>query len=364
VRAQLEPLVEIFQIKGGSECRFSAQHPGAWDTLDELCDFENMSFAKLAGPFLTDPTGSQILPSSYVRNALKLGIAYADRHRGINPFQLGFVGGTDSHNGTPGATEAALYSKASGHGDVSFAISGEALNDALFVGLQTNGGGLTVAWAEENSRDSIFAALARRETYATSGTRPIVRFFGGFGLPRNLCGKGDLAARAYRAGVSMGGTLHGADGHAPNFAVAALRDPESASLTKVQIVKGWVDAAGTTHEKVYDVAGDPRPRGSVDARTCQTGGRGYADLCSVWSDPNFDAGERAFYYARVVENPSCRWNHYYCLQRGVDCSQPSQAGNPLVGYTQWEYQQCCAGIVPTTVQQRAWTSPIWYSPRR
>jgi hypothetical protein len=366
VRGELEPLVEIFQIKGGSECRFSAKNPGAWDTLDELCDFENMSFAKLAGAYLPDPTATQILPQSYVRNVLKMGIAYANAHNGLNPFMLGFVGSTDNHSGTPGATDAITYSKAGAHGDQSFVVSGEALNEAFFLGLETNGGGLTGAWAEENSRDSIFAALKRRETFATSGTRPVIRFFGGFGLPRNLCNAGDFAATGYARGVPMGGTLADDSGgvRAPSFAVAAVRDPESSPLSKLQIIKGWVDAAGATHEKVYDVAGDKRTRGGVDTRTCEPFGRGYGDLCTVWTDPDFRARDRAFYYARAVENPSCRWNQYYCLQRNIDCSRPSQADKPTVGYTQWEYQQCCAHLVPETVQQRAWTSPIWYSPRK
>jgi hypothetical protein len=364
VRGELEPLVEIFQIKGSSECRFSALRPGAWNTVDELCDFENMHFAKLGGPYLPDPSAVTIPPSSYVRNALKLGIAYADQHRGINPFQLGFIGSTDNHNGTPSATEEATYSKAAAHGDQGFVVSGQALNEVYFLGLETNGGGLAVAWAEENSRDSVFAALKRRETYGTSGTRPIVRFFGGFGITPNMCRHGDFAAQGYAHGVPMGGTLSDGDGGAPSFAVLATQDPDSAPLSKLQIIKGWVDAAGQTHEKVYDIAGDHTPRGRVDLRTCETKGKGYSDLCAVFTDPDFNPRERAFYYARVLENPSCRWNHYYCLQRGVDCSQPSQADQPTVGYTQWEYQQCCANLEPRTIQERAWTSPIWYTPRR
>ncbi|MCU1280856.1 MAG: hypothetical protein JWM53_4402 [bacterium] len=364
VRGQLEPLVEIFQIKGGSECRFSTAHPGAWGTVDELCDFENMSFAKLGGRFLPDPLPTAIPPGSYVRNALELGIAYAGAHRGLNPFQLGFVGSTDTHDGTPGQTEAPQYAKTAAHGDNSFAVSGEALNEAFFLGTQTNGGGLTVAWAEENSRDSIFGALQRRETYATSGTRPIVRFFGGFGLPRAMCTRGDFAGEGYARGVPMGGTLDDGGGRAPSFAVSALRDARGTLLSKVQIIKGWVDARGQTHEQVYDVAGDATPRGTVDELTCKTGGRGHGELCAVWTDPRFRADERAFYYARVLENPSCRWNQYYCRSRGVDCSQPSHADDALASYTQFEYQQCCAGVVPTTVQQRAWTSPIWYVPGR
>jgi hypothetical protein len=322
-----------------------------------------MSFAKLSGAFLSDPLPTAIPPSSYVRNALKEGIAYAQAHRGINPFKLGFVGSTDSHNGTPGATEEASYAKSSGHGDVSFAVSGEALNEVLFIGLETNGGGLTVAWAEENSRDSIFAALKRRESYATSGTRPIVRFFGGFHEPANICQHGDFAAQGYAHGVPMGGTLVGREeSRAPTFAVSAMQDPEGTLLSKLQIIKGWVDAQGQTHEHVFDIAGDHTTRGVVNEKTCETGGQGFFDLCAVFVDPNFNPSQPAFYYARVIENPSCRWNQFYCVSRGVDCSRPSQADNPLVSYTQWDFQQCCAGLVPTTTQERAWTSPIWFVP--
>src|SRR5690606_14007092 len=153
----------------------------------------------------------------YVRNALKNGIAFEDRF-GVNPFKLGFVGGLDNHNGTPGQSEELEYARNGAHGDQSFAVSAQILNEKYLLGLETNGGGLTVAWAEENSRDSIFEALKRRETYATSGTRPIVRFFGGPNVPADLCSRGDFAARGYANGVPMGGTL-GRSSAAPRFAV-------------------------------------------------------------------------------------------------------------------------------------------------
>ncbi len=369
IRSQLEPLVELFQIKGSSECRFSAQHPGAWGTIDEQCNFENMNFGKLNGNFLPDPDATTVLPNSYVRNVLKNGMSYQKAH-GVNPFKLGFVGALDNHNGTPGASEAVQYAKTGAHGDSSFTVSGQILNETNFLGLQTNGGGMTVVWAEENSRDSLFAAMKRRETYATSGTRPIVRFFGGFNFPGRICNQGDFAQQSYTGGVPMGGTLHGPTGTAPRFAVSTLMEPgwkdhPGSKLQGIQIIKGWLDSHGQTQEAVYDVAGrtpKDRPSVPVDLRTCTPQGGGFTDLCAVWTDPNFDANQYAFYYARVLENPSCRWNQYYCIARGVDCRKPPNTSSDTASYTEYEYQQCCSDLVPKTEQQRAWTSPIWYVP--
>ncbi len=369
VRSDKERLVELFQIKGSSECRFSAQHPGAWGTIDEQCNFENMNFGKLNGKYLTDPDPTTVSPQSYVRNALKDGMQYEKDH-GVNPFKLGFVGALDNHNGTPGASEAVQYAKTGAHGDLSFSVSGQILNETNLLGLQTNGGGMTAVWAEENTRDSIFKALRRRETYATSGTRPVVRFFGGFDYPDKLCKQGDFAAQGYAGGVPMGGTLQGPTSQAPRFAVSALMDPgweghKGTKLQSIQIIKGWVDGNGQTHEAVYNVAGtDPQqgPANPVDLRTCKAQDGGAADLCAVWTDPDFDASESAFYYARVLENPSCRWNQYYCLDRGIDCKKPPNTSGDIAKYTDYEYQQCCSDIVPKTEQQRAWTSPVWYVP--
>lgn len=365
VRKQFEPLVEIFQIKGGSECRYSSE--SVWGTADELCNFENMSFGKLGGTFLLTPDATTVQPNSYVRNNLKDGLQY-QQAKGINPFQLGFVGATDNHNGTPSDTEASLYAKNGAHGDLSWAVSGTALNETDFLGLETNGGGITGVWAEENTRGSIFAALKRRETFATSGTRPTVRMFGGFELPANLCGKADFAAQGYAKGVSMGGTLSNpGNSKAPIFAVAANMDPgwpghPGTQLQRIQIVKGWVDANGETHEAVYDVAGGSN-NASVNLKSCKPEKEeGQSTLCGVWKDPNFDKDQGAFYYAKVLENPSCRWNQYYCNARGVQCDVDPKANKDQGRYTQWEYQQCCSNLVPKTVQQRAWGSPIWYKP--
>ena len=395
LRHQLEPLVELTQIKGQSECRFNAKTGMAWtNPPDELCDFENEGWSRLGGSadgYLTpeQQNTTSIPPRSYVRNTLKNGLAY-DAANGINPFQLGFVGALDNHNGTPGQSDAEQYAKSGAHGIHSFAISAQALNERFFLGLETNGGGLTVAWAEENSRDAIFTALKNRETYATSGTRPIVRFFGGFGLPEDICKKGDFAAQGYAHGVPMGGTLPDPAGNkAPRFAVSALMDPgwpghPGTPLQHAQIIKGW-ESGGQTHEAVYDVAGKADENATVDLRTCTPKGGGMKDLCTVWTDPDFNPNQHAFYYARVLENPSCRWNQFYCNARGVDCRQPmgtcgsenpafdgrgcnanAECGGGVCtlpdSYAEFEYRQCCSDIVPKTVQQRAWTSPIWFTP--
>ena len=405
IRHDLEPLVELMQVKGQSECRYSPLTGIYWsqdpNPPDELCDFENMSFSRLNGQYL--PKEQQdtdwLPPRAYVREALKNGLAYEAEH-GINPFQLGFVGGLDNHNGTPGQSEETDYAKTGAHGISSFAVSAQILYEKDFLGLETNGGALTVAWAEENSRDAIFTAFKNRETYATSGTRPIVRLFGGFDLPADICAGGNFAARGYADGVPMGGCLRrhpdplgackAGDGtRAPSFAVNAMMDPgwpghSGTMLQRVQIIKGWVDGAGTTHDAVYEVAGDPDNGAGVDLKTCTPTGNGAATLCGVWTDPDFDPSQQAFYYARVLENPSCRWTQYYCNARNVDCSVPMgtcSSTDPSINgrgcdaavacgadgvcvlppsYTEFEYRQCCGDKVPHTVQQRAWTSPIWY----
>jgi Protein of unknown function (DUF3604) len=406
IRHDLEPLVELMQVKGQSECRYSPATGTYWsqdpNAPDELCDFENMSYSRLNGAYVPPDQQDKtwLPPAAYVRETLKNGIRY-EAENGINPFRLGFVGGLDNHNGTPGQSEETDYAKNGAHGIQSFAVSGEILNEKFFLGYETNGGALTVAWAEENSRDSIFTALKNRETYATSGTRPIVRFFGGFDLPADLCDSGSFVERGYADGVPMGGCLSGApdpsgqcvSGDAdqqPRFAVSAMMDPgwpghSGTPLQRIQIVKGWVDSAGATHDQVYDVAGDADNGAGVDLKTCNPTGDGAPMLCAVWSDAEFDPSQYAFYYARVLENPSCRWNQSYCNARGVDCSLPLGTcssldhsvdgrgcnGNddcdggvctPPTSYTELEYRQCCGDVVPKTVQQRAWTSPIWYSP--
>ena len=372
LRAEHEPLAEIYNIKGCSECRV---YSGVASD-DPACNFENYDFSKLNGLFIPQPTPSDIPPTSFVRSALESGLKYQQRFS-INPFQLGLVGSLDEHNGTPGENDPEAYALIGAHGDASFANPGQVLNPSYFLGLETNPGGLTVAWAEENTRASIFAALKRREVYATSGTRPVVRFFGAANLPGGLCSSGGtavagFAAQGYGAGVPMGGSLAHLK-QSPTFAVDALMDGgftdnsgvhhPGNQLQSIQIIKGWVDSAGNTHESVVPIAGNPNNGATVNLSNCEPQGPGAAELCAEWTDPDFNSSQPAFYYARTLENPSCRWNQYLCNFHQVNCEQPSQAGLPGIPYTQYEYQQCCSDqTVPKTVQQRAATSPIWYNP--
>ena len=201
--------------------------------------------------------------------------------------------------------------------------------------------------------------MQRREAYGTSGTRPVVRFFGGWDYPKDLCEKSDFAARGYSGGVPMGSDLpdRKAGDATPRFAVWALKDPGAPGsagtpLQRVQIVKGWLED-GKPRERVYDVAGEANDA-RVDLATCELRGTGESQLCDVWEDPDFDADEHAFYYARVLENPTCRWSQKLCVDAGVRCEDPSTIGPG--------YEACCSERHVPTVQERAWTSPIWYEP--
>lgn len=346
-RASMEPIVELTQHKGDSECRADVM------TNDEQCGYEKWSGTRLGIP----PEPSQVYPPlSFVRNALKTGLIEEER-TGVNPFRLGFIGSTDTHNSTPGATREDDYQGHLGSRDATPVNAMTSLTAGLGIigGSESNPGGLAVLWAEENSRDALFEAMRRREVYATSGTRPTLRFFGGT-LSRIACDQPDFVERGYADGVPMGGEIGPVRGtRSPNFAVLAVKDPGEPSvpgtqLQRIQIVKGWIDGAGQAQEKVFEVAGDPSNGASVDTTTCATSGAGTDSLCAVWRDPEFDASQRAFYYARVLENPVCRWSTRLCNAEGVDCSIGAPAG----------LEECCT--VPKTIQERAWSSPIWYRP--
>ena len=347
-RASHEPLVEVFQHKGSSECA-PASSPN-----DELCEFEQLKRLQLfqnANPNVLPPD------LNFVRNALEEGIRQHDV-LGANPFMLGMVGGTDGHNADPGATVENDFA-ATGHLGVRDGSPQNILSRIGPGGVVTNGGGLTVLWAEENSRDALFAAMRRRESYATSGTRPIVRFFGG-NPPKKLCDDPNFVEQGYAHGAPMGGEIGPSLGRkGPRFAVMAMQDPGGGGepgtpLQRIQIVKGWVDGAGQTHEEVFDVAGKANNKSTVDLDTCDTTGTDFPSLCAVWQDTSFKANQRAFYYARVLENPVCRWSTRLCNDLGVDCS----------GSVPAQYQECCTGLVDKAIQERAWTSPIFYQPER
>lgn len=349
-RATFEPLVEIMQHKGSSECSLD---PG---NVDELCDFELLPYTDFQGKYLSwlaaPPTRS-----SFVRDTLERGLLHEERV-GANPFKFGIIASTDTHLAAAGAVEEQGHP---GHGGAGVpAASG--VPQGLPDDLEFGPGGLAVLWAEENSREALFRAMRRREAYGTSGSRPLLRFFGGWDYPADLCASPDFVATGYARGVPMGGDLPAAPAASaagpPTLAVLALADPGTLAhpgipLQRVQIVKGWI-AGGTTHERVYEVAGDPHNGADVDIASCEPRGSGFSNLCSVWSDPDFDPSERAFYYVRVLENPSCRWSGHVCSAAGVRCENPSSMRPGL--------EACCRPDHHWTLQERAWSSPIWYAP--
>lgn len=350
-RAELEPLVEIMQHKGDSECRNGLS--GVLGEPDELCDFEKLFPAQMPecqdGQALLPNQVACTAPSSYSRYGLAIGMAEKKR-LGVNPFQHGFIAATDTHNATPGQVDEKTWQ---GHvgarddGPMTRMSRARMSNNAA-----NNPGGIAGVWAEENSRASLFSALRRKETFGTSGPRIAVRLFGGWSLPEDLCSRGDFAARAYATGIPMGGVLEGvpegAKSASPRFAIQAMADPGTpevpgADLQRAQVIKVWNDERGQIHQTVFDVAGDASNGASVDLATCEPQGSGERTLCSVWEDPDFDPAIDAVYYARVVENPTCRWTTSQCA--GLS-GENRPAG-------------CDVGL-PKTVQERAWTSPIWF----
>jgi hypothetical protein len=315
-RAKFEPLIEVMQHKGQSECL-----PG---DSDELCNFEVVPWGHLAGNF-TGATTPKV--EGTVRYALTEGLRLKDTIG--NPFQYGFVGGTDTHLGTPGLVEeSASYP---GHGGAAAGANGEAVRTGISDAPELNPGGLTVVWATQNSRRALFDALRRREVYATSGPRHVVRFFAGWTLPANICSLPNLVDVADSNGIPMGGKLPAAAAGqtAPKFLVTAFKDAGTAShpgndLQRIQIIKGWTDADGGKHEKIFEVAGNPNNGAGVDTASCATTGTGFTDLCQLWEDPEFSLDQNAYYYARVVENPSCRWTQRQCIAAdpAINCADP------------------------------------------
>jgi len=319
-----------------------------------------------------------MLPSepagSYVRDALRRGLAL--EHRGLaNPYAFGFIGSSDTHTGATSDDEANFHSKL-GLLDASPELRGSVplgFLPAMAFRLAVRGSstevdgetyiesatptygasGLAAVWAEENTREAIYAAFRRKETFATSGPRIQLRFFAGYDFEDELLDAADVVASAYTAGVTMGGDLPARAGGAPRFLLWALADATSAPLQRLQIVKGWVDSHGETFERVYDVACSGRASIDPDTHRCPDNGArvdptdcsisrdaGAAQLRTLWRDPDFAPSQRAFYYARVLENPTCRWSTWDALRAGV----PPRSD------------------LPKTIQERAWTSPIWLTP--
>ncbi len=345
-QAEAEPLVEIMQHKGESECRIGPENE------DELCGFEKLPYANFQQkyvPFLASPPGRM----NFVRNVLRDGLLL-DRRIGANPYKLGIVASTDTHLGAGGYVREDDHP---GHGGAGIAAPGE-LPPGLLDDIEFNPGGIAAIWAEENSRDALFEAMRRREVYGTSGPRIVARFFAGWHFPADLCEREDLVEIGYRDGVPMGGDLASPPPGeaAPWFVVTASQDPGTADrpgtpLQRVQIVKAWTQG-GETREKVYDIAGS-EDVGKVDERTCERDGAGSSRLCAVWHDPEFDPNEHAFYYARVLEVPVCRWSTRACNAAGVRCEDARTITSG--------FESCCDARYAATIQERAWTSPIWYA---
>ena len=376
-RLFFEPVVELVQHKGASECRYDRLRGMGLDTVDEQCDFEQIAadnlnmLGSVHGEVRTERANAVTLEDfarrNMVRNALKDGLLLEDK-LGANPFVMGFIGSTDTHSAAPGSAEEDNYVGHLGRRDSQY----NNVQDHFY----SNPGGLAVVWAQENSRDSIFEAIRRKETYATSGTRPILRFFAG-DLDRELCDSPDLIRHAYEQGVPMGGEIT-AGARPPRFLVSVHKDAgtlQSAGtdLQRVQIVKGWVDSSGTAREQVFDIAGTADNGATVDPQNCARVGRGLQQSCTVWEDPRFNAGEDAFYYVRVLENPTCRWSTLQCQAAGVnpfakDCTALAEAATARAldkGASGDVYGKCCTdpakeAFYSPLIQERAWSSPIWY----
>ena len=350
-RMTWEPVYEITQIKGDGEA-----HP-LLSPNDEFADYGTWD----KGSFGPEPKTPEMLPREYAREAFKRGMAYEAR-LGVNPFKFGVVGSTDSHTGLSTAEEDNFFGKVAmvepTDDPVRFdeAITGRFTPDDPtddIVHAQGLASGLAAAWARENTREAIWDALKRKEVYATTGSRIRVRVFAGPRFEESDLVRSDFAAYGYANGVPMGGDLtRFSDGESLSLVIRALRDPDGANLDRLQVIKGWVDADGKTHERVLDVACsdgraivdgrcDREVGSTVDVENASfTNAIGQAILSAHWEDPDFDRSQRAFYYVRVIEIPTPNWTTYDAAFFGIDRPE---------------------GIEPEQ-QERAYTSPIWYTP--
>jgi len=349
LRQRFERVVEVTQPKGTGEA-----HP-LLSPDDEFADFELMDKSNLTG---TVPKTPEMLKTEYAREALKLGLSEEARI-GVNPFKFGMIGSTDSHNAIPSTREENWFGK------IHFVEPSPHRRDGYFIESQVDpsysirdidlgASGLAAVWATENTREAIWDALARREVYATTGTRLRVRLFAGWDFQEAEVKRPDFAEQGYQRGVPMGGDLRaGPKGASPTFMIRALRDPDGANLDRIQIIKGWLDDKGKTHERIYDVAvsGDraigpdgrcKEPVGNtVDvANATYTNDIGAAVLAGYWKDPEFEPTQRAFYYVRVIEIPTPRWTAYDAKFFNIEMPE----GTAM------------------QVTDRAYTSPIWYTP--
>ena len=348
-RIRWEPIYEVTQIKGDGET-----HPFL-SPEDEFADFENWDKGNANGSVAkTD----EMLQYEYGRSALRLGLSLEDRV-GVNPFKFGMIGSTDTHTSIAATREENYFGKftatePSPERYEHYVIRSEVDESLSTFSSEEVASGLAAVWARENTREALFDAMQRKEVYATTGTLIMVRVFGGWDFEADEVQRPDFADQGYARGVPMGGELTDApSGGAPRFMIRALRDADGADLDRVQVIKGWLDAAGETHEQIYDVAvsdgrtvgADGRARtpvgSTVDiADASYTNTIGDPLLTAYWVDPDFDASQSAFYYVRVIEIPTPRWTAYDSKRFGI--TMPDD--------------------VPMTVQDRAYTSPIWYTP--
>jgi hypothetical protein len=344
-RIKWEPLYEATQIKGDGEA-----HPFL-SANDELAGYELWDKGNLN---LSEAKKPEMLQGEYARTALQTGLQL-EQKLGVNPYKFGMIGSTDTHTALTTAEEENFFGKHSGTEPNPHRADHPAIKfgDLVIMGWQQVSSGYAAVWATENTRAGLFDAMMRKETYATTGSRMTVRFFGGWDFAPADAHSRMPAEVGYAKGVPMGGDLRDAPrGKAPTFLVAALKDPIGGNLDRIQIVKGWVDAKGERAEKVYDVvwSGDRKP--GADGKIPAVGNTvdvanatwantiGAPELIAVWKDPSFDAKLRAVYYARVIEIPTPRWTAYDAKRFGIE--MPKEA--------------------PMTTQERAYTSPIWYTP--
>jgi hypothetical protein len=346
-RARWEPLYEATQIKGDGET-----HPFL-SPNDEFADYETWDQGNLD---LTELKKDEMLQYEYARSGLQIGLEI-EKRVGVNPYKFGLIGATDSHTGLATAAEENFFGKHSGAepGPERVNHPMAKVGDKEYTGWSMVASGYQGIWASENTREALFDAMMRKETYATTGSRMLVRFFGGWDFDESDTLSRLPADVGYLKGVPMGADLPAAPGGggAPSFLIAALKDPMSGNLDRIQVVKGWLDAKGNRQEKVYNVAwsGDRTPGAdgklppvgdTVDLATATwTNTIGNSELITVWIDPDFDAAQPAFYYARVLEIPTPRWTAYEAVRFGIQMPSPD---------------------VPMKTQERAYTSPIWYTP--
>jgi hypothetical protein len=344
-RAKWERLYEVTQIKGDGET-----HPFL-SPNDEFANFERWDKGNLDLTVVKTP---EMLAFEYARSALQNGLK-VEKELGVNPYKFGMIGSTDAHTGLAAVEEDNFWGKTSSSEPSADRTTHPFVktDKAVIMGWEQTASGYAAVWAAENTREAIFDAMERRETYATTGPRMAVRMFAGWDFTPDDANTRRPAVTGYTKGVPMGGDLTAApDDKAPTFLVAALKDPIGANLDRYQIVKGWLDEVGEVHEKVYDVAwsGDRKPGAdgkvpavgsTVDvANATWTNTIGAPELVAVWTDPEFDSAQRAFYYGRVLEIPTPRWTAYDAKYFGIKMSPE----------------------VPMEIQERAYTSPIWYTP--